>query len=551
MRAAAVAWSLLILLLSTTMLDQAQARTLRWTMASDAAGVDPHMAADNATTLLVHQIYEGLSRFDENHVPVPHLARGWSVDETGLTWRFFLRTGIRFHDGRRLRADDVVFSIQRARAELSTWTADLSHVEEVVASNDLVVKMVTSRPDALLPARLAAVKIVSRDWVIEQERAVGLLDPGYPGDEALPSWQAMNSANGTGPYKLIDRVPGKLTALVASPTYWGATPENGSAFKRLEFHPLASAESRMAALGDGSVDLVLDPLADAIDTLKGRRTTRTVNSERAVSVLLGFNVSPTDDDGDSQASANPFADKRVRQAIALAVDAEAMRNVILKRRSLPSAMPVAPNVFGWSEELDSRQGVDLDLAKELLAEAGYADGFSPTLHCPMNGYLGHEAICRAIVGMLAQVDISVTLQRRSLDDHLATLRDDKPTFYLLPWSTTTFDSRQALESLYHSADGTYGTSNFTGFADADLDVRIKALSATFDRAEAEKDVIAAWQEATDALIYVPLHHQIDTWVARRAFRVDADGAGLPAFSDAKFTSPSADLEEAGIPPTGP
>lgn len=547
----AVAWPLLVFSLIAVLPVTAQARTLRWTMASDAAGVDPHMAADSATAMLVHQIYEGLSRFDENHVPVPHLARGWSVDDSGLIWRFFLRTGVRFHDGRRLGADDVVFSIQRARAELTAWAADLGHIEQVSTSNDLVVKITTKRPDALLPARLAAVKIVSRDWVIEQERAIGLLEPGDPGDGPRPSWQAIDSANGTGPYKLADRVPGKLTALVASPNYWGRQAGDGSAFKRLEFRPLADAKSRMAALGSGSVDLVMDPLAEAIDRLKAPPATRRVTSERAVSLLLGFNVSVPDHPGDPESTGNPFAERRVRQAIALAVDAEAIRNVILKGRSLPSAMPVAPNVLGWSKTLDSRQGVDLERAKDLLAEAGYGQGFSTKLYCPENGYLGHEAICRAIVGMLALIDISVSLQRRPLDSHLDSLRTDRPAFYLLPWSTTTFDSRQALESLYHSAQGTYGTWNFTGYRNGELDTRIQALSATFDRDAAEAGAIDVWQEATEALIYVPLHHQIETWVSRRAFKVDADGAGLPAFSDAGFASPAADLEEAGIPPTGP
>ncbi len=551
MSRAAALWPLLVLWIFAGHLGQADARTLRWTMASDAASVDPHMAADSATAMLVHQIYEGLSRFNEDHVPVPHLARGWSVDDSGLVWRFFLRTGVRFHDGRRLGADDVVFSIQRARTELTPRTADLSHIDKVVASNDLVVKIVTQRPDALLPARLTAVKIVSRDWVIEQERAIGLLEPGSLEDAALPSWQAVDSANGTGPYKLADRVPGKMTALVASPNYWGWEDGNGSAFKRLEFRPLADAKSRMAALSSGSVDLVVDPLADAIDRLKAPPSIRRVNSERAVSLLLGFNISSSDYYGDPEARANPFADKKVRQAIALAVDAEAIRNVILKGRSLPSAMPVARNVLGWSEELDSRQGVDLERAKDLLSEAGYGEGFSAKLHCPEDGYLGNEAICRAIVGMLGLVDVSVTLQRRPLTEHLTNLRNTQPDFFLLPWSTTTFDSRQALESLYHSSQETYGKANFTGFANPDLDARIQALSATFDREAAAADAIDVWQTATDALIYVPLHHQIETWVSRRAFKVGADGAGLPAFSTAGFASPVADLEEAGIPPTGP
>ncbi|MEM8915176.1 MAG: ABC transporter substrate-binding protein [Pseudomonadota bacterium] len=532
---------------------EVEARTLRWAAASDAVSLDPHTADDESARALIYQIYEGLTRIDENRQPKPLLARGWTVDETGLTWRFFLRAGVRFQDGRRLRADDVVFSLERALALESPLAVDFRHVSEVSEANDLVVKIVTSRPDALLPARLASVMVVSRDWLIENDLAAKKAaqhgaTADVPGDT---NWRPDNVANGTGPYKLVDRLVGISTTLVVNPDYWATPDARPPELRQIEFLPMPMRTDRAWALDSGKLDMVFDP-AGAEDKIQDRKPfARVVDGETAQTLLLGFNTKSHIEDGPYGAVQNPFVDPLVRRAIAKTVDAEAIRNVILGGKSLPSGLPIAPEVIGWADDLDQRLSVDLEGATELLAEAGYEAGFATTLHCPAEGYQGSDAICLAIMGMMAQVGIDVTIRRRPMDDHFALLREGRASFFLLPWSTTTFDSRQALEALYHTADGTYGGVNFSGHSDADLDHLIRQLGATFDADQAQELMADAWSRVLDDMVYVPLHHQINSWLVRKAFRVDADSTGLPFFTQAGYVTPAIGLDEIGLPPTGP
>lgn len=543
-----------------------EARTLRWSAERDAESLDPHHIGDATAETLIHQIYQGLSQLDEDHQPAPQLARGWSVSKNGRVWRFFLHSGVRFHDGRRLRADDVVFSIRRAARAPSSLVRDLRHIAVVTAANDLVVKITTRRPDALLPARLARVMIMSRDWVAAQSLATGRVPepeteteieretrPKISLDPISPiAWQAVNQANGTGPYKLVERYPGWKTELVANPDYWDSPNVVDPAFKRLVFLPIADSERRLDALSNGDIDLVLDP---PVGALKKRLISRpglgAIDTVQPHSLMIGFDIAALDHEWDNISGANPFADKRVRQAIAMAVDAEAIRNVILRGRSLPSAMPVPPYVEGWSKKLGTPLAIDLEAAKVLLTEAGYGEGFSVTLHCPGDGYLGSKAICRAIVGMLGQVGIMVSVERQPIDRHMAVLNERLSAFFLLPWQSPTYDSRQALAGLYHTADGSHGDANFSGYSDQSLDAMIDRLNRSFEHDEAVNLMGKAWTQAMEPMVYVPLHHQIDTWVARRAFFIHADGAGLPDFSMADFAQPATGLEEAGVPHTGP
>ena len=543
----------MLALLSLWAAGGAEARSLRYAMKEEAQSLDPHFAHGEAAQVLIHMLYQGLTRLDETHRPRPLLALGWSAAEGSTLWRFYLREDVRFHDGRGLRADDVVFSVRRAAAESAPRAADLSHIAEISAQDERTVVVRTSRPDTLLPARLAWVPIMSRDWVVEQSRAHGVLSAESWDPTEAKTWHTDAAANGTGPYKLVSRHPGARTELVANPDYWRQrTDPRPLAFKSLIFLPLFDDRARLDALRRGAVDIVLDPPLGALeDDTFDRGAIRTARVERPESLLIGFDLRPGDHAWDDVSGANPFADVRVRQAVALSVDAEAMRKVFFAGGSLTSAMPVPPAVKGWSEELDPRPIPDLEKATALLADAGYPEGFSITLHCPDNGFPAIGATCRAMAAMLGQIGIETRTRSRPIERHLALLREGLSAFYLLPWTAAAYDSRQTLEALYHSEGGGYGAANHAGFSDELLDSMIETLSATSDRAEAARLLPEVWRQAMEPLVYVPLHHRADRWVSRRAFIVTPDGFGLPDFARADHLQPGAALEPDRPPATGP
>jgi peptide/nickel transport system substrate-binding protein len=205
---------------------------------------------------------------------------------------------------------------------------------------------------------------------------------------------------------------------------------------------------------------------------------------------------------------NPLAELRVRQAINMTINREAIQRVVMRMQSVPAGAIVPPFVNGYSKALDALPRVDVAKAKALLAEAGYPNGFSISLHCPNDRYLNDEAICQAGVGMLGQIGIKVNLVSQSKSLHFPVIQKAEADFYLLGWGVPPYDSEYIFNYLYHTRTDKFGGWNATRYSNPEIDKLIEGLSAETDLAKRNAAIAKIWQQVAADQVYVALHHQV-------------------------------------------
>ena len=493
-----------VLLLSQSV----SAETLRWARAGDSLTLDPHAQNEGPTTTLAHQIMEPLVMRDMTGAIVPTLATEWGPSATDPTvWVFKLREGVTFHDGATFDSEDVVFSLNRAMTPDSDFKELLSSVKEVRATGAYTIEIVTNGPNPIMVNNLTNMFIMDKGWA-EANNAVKVQD--YEGGEDT---YAAKNANGTGPYKLVSREPDVRTVLTINEIYWGGN-DFPMQVTDIVYTPIQNAATRVAALLSGEVDFIQDVPVQDLDRVRSADglDVRTAPQNRVI--FFGLNVGDDDLMNDNVEGKNPLADVRVRNAISMAVNRKAIKQVVMRGQSQPAGMIAPPFVNGWTAELDSSSKTDVEAAKALMTEAGYADGFSIQLDCPNDRYINDEAICQAAVGMLAQIGITVNLDAKPKAQHFPLVRNQQTDFYLLGWGVPTYDSEYIFNFLVHSIDDKYGSWNGTRYSNPELDMKIEALASETDLPKRNAMIAEIWQVVQDETLYVPIHHQVLNWGMR-------------------------------------
>ena len=192
----------------------------------------------------------------------------------------------------------------------------------------------------------------------------------------------------------------------------------------------------------------------------------------------------------------------------IALNRDAIRQVVMREQSQPAGVIMPPFVNGWTEDLDKYPEPDLAKAKALMEEAGYGDGFSVTLNCPNDRYINDEAICQAAVGMFGQIGIKVSLDAKTKAQHFPLIQKKETDFYMLGWGVPTFDSEYIFNFLVHSTDEKYGSWNATRYSNAALDDQIKSLASETDLEKRNASIAEIWETVQDEIIYLPIHHQV-------------------------------------------
>ncbi|MEN0041233.1 MAG: ABC transporter substrate-binding protein [Pseudomonadota bacterium] len=483
----------------------ASAETLRWAAAGDSLTLDPHAQNEGPTHTLAHQIYETLVVRDMEAKMVPGLATEWAPDpENPNLWRFKLREGVTFHDGSEFDSEDVVFSLNRAMTPDSDMKELLASVKEIRADGKFGIIIETNGPNPIMPANLTNTFIMDKTWS-EANNAVKVQDV-----EGGETTFATTATNGTGPFTLVSREQDAKTVLAAYDGYWGKG-EFPLDVTRIEYTPIQNAATRVAAFLSGEVDIIQDvPVqdlarADSADGLK------VVTAPQNRVIFFGMNQGDTDLKSDNIEGKNPFADKKVRQAMNMAINRDAIRQVVMRGQSQPAGMIAPPFVNGWTEEMDAMPATDLEQAKGLLKEAGYGDGFSVTLNCPNDRYINDEAICQAVVGMMGQIGITVNLDALPKAQHFPLINNLETDFYMLGWGVPTFDSEYVFNFLVHTKGEKYGSWNGTRYSNAELDPKIQALASETDLDKRNAMIAEIWAQVQDDVLYLPVHHQVLNW----------------------------------------
>ncbi|WP_375573552.1 ABC transporter substrate-binding protein [Ahrensia marina] len=517
-----------VLMGATMLAGAANAETLRWARVGDSLTLDPHAQNEGPTHTLAHQIYEPLLQRDMAGDIIPALATSWAPLESDPNiWEFTLREGVTYHDGAEFNADDVVFSINRARTETSAMKELLASLAEVIKVDDYTVHFRTEGPNPLFPNNLTNLFMMDQGWA-EANDVVAVQDIAN-GEDSF----AARNANGTGAFSLTSREPEVRTVLTANPDYWGIG-EFPLEVSEIIYTPIQNQATRVAALLSGEVDLIQDIPVQDLDRVGSTDGLKVVTAPQNRVIFLGMQQGEDDLDTDSVEGANPFADVRVRQAVNTAVNRDAIQQVVMRGQSAPTGVIMPPFVNGWTEELDAAPETDVEAARALMAEAGYEDGFEIIFNCPNDRYINDEAICQAVVGMLAQIGITANLEAQTRANHFPLIQNQETEFYLLGWGVPTFDSEYVFNFLVHSTEGDYGSWNNTGYSNPEVDEMIVSLASETDLEARNATIGEIWAQVQEDVLYIPIHNQVLNWGMRENIDFPVQPEDQPHFKFLTF-----------------
>ena len=507
------------------------AETVRWARSSDPATLDPHAVNLNTNVTLLHQVYEPLVLRTADGKLQPGLATAWKISADPTVWEFKLRPGVKFHDGATLSADDVVFSIQRAKTATSAWKTLLTPVVEVRRVDALTAQIKTSGPNLVLPNTLTNLFIVNAAWAkahqSEQPQDVSGKDENF----------ATRNENGTGPYQLVSREPDTRTVFKQFPGYWGKG-QVPLEVTEIVYLPIKSPATRIAALLSGEVDFVQDVPAQDVARLKADAGLRVTEGLENRTIYLGLNVGAKELKYSDVKGKNPLADARVREAFGLAIDREALRTAVMRGLSVPAGIITPQFVHGYEKAFDTWPKPDVAQAKKLLADAGYPSGFGITLHCPNNRYVNDEAICTAVSGFLARIGVKASVAARPIAQHATAINQADTDFYLYGWAAPTFDSAYIFDYLVHTRgkDGR-GSANAIGYSNAETDAKIASLATEGDAKKRDATIHSIWQTVQKEGFYLPLHHQVLDYAMQRKLDIPVNPEDAIFFKNVKVAAP--------------
>ncbi len=506
MRAKLLFGSLVLLLLACL---PANAATFRWTSQGDILTLDPHAQNEGLTITVLNQVYEELVRRDRDFKLAPELALSWS-NTSPTVWRFKLRPNVKFHDAAPFKGEDVAFSIERAMAPSSNFKSNVAGIKSVKSIDDLTVEITTDGPNPVLLEQLATVRIMNKAWSVknkvEQPQNFAQREETF----------AVRNANGTGPFMVKAREPDVKTVLTANGNWWGKRETNVT---EVVYRPIKSDATRIAALISGEVDFVLDPPPQDIPRLTSTPGVSILQGRENRVIFLGFDQFRDELLYSNVKGKNPFKDLRVRQAVYLAIDVEAIRAKVLRGLAVTTGSLIAGQVNGYNAAADKRLPHDPARAKQLLAEAGYPSGFQVTLDCPNNRYIQDEQVCQAIASMLAKVGITLRIDALPRAQYFPKIQKGDTSFYMLGILPTTHDAWSSLFSIAHSVgkEGA-GDWNFGRYSNPKMDALIDAIRVEMNPANRNQLIEQALLLHNADVAHIPLYQQVTPWAMRSSVK---------------------------------
>ena len=487
----------------------AQAQEFRLAMSSPPSSMDPHFYNLFSNINVSDHMFETLVKMDPDSKPVAGLAESWRLVDD-LTWEFKLRRGVKFHNGSEFTAEDVSWSIDRPGL-IANSPGRFDTYTKAIVSKQIVdpytIRFKTASPYPLMLPDLTAVFMVSK------KATAGSLPQGLASEE-FASGKGMS---GTGPFKFVRFARDDRVELERFDGYWGSKP----AWSKVMLRFIAADPTRVAALLSGDVDAIENvPTPD----LKRIREDKNLNFFSKVSHrMIYFNLDQRDKtpfvfDADGKPlDKNPLKDARVRKAMSLAVNREAIKDRLMEGLSLPTANLVPPTLFGNNPNL--KPAYDADQAKKLLTEAGYPNGFSITFHGPNNRYVNDDQIMQTIAQMWARIGIKTRVDAMPLAVYFPRAGVSKKEFSvtLVGWGAQTGEASSPLRSLLacENKEKGLGGFNYPSYCNPKMDALLEEGLRTVD----DKKRLALFQDAVkiavDDAALVPIHHQVTTWAAKR------------------------------------
>jgi peptide/nickel transport system substrate-binding protein len=494
------AWAICIALATP-----AQAQTLHWAAQNDILTLDPHSQNHATTNAILMHAYEGLTRYGPNYEVQPALATKWTfISPTQV--RFELRKGVKFQDGTPFTADDVLFSFDRIRQPQGTMQIYVTGINQIKKIDDHTIDMILAAPNPILLRNIIDFRIMSKAWC-EKNHSTNVQD--YKAKEEN---FASRNAMGTGAYRILSWQPEQRILMARNDAWWDKPTGNVA---QVVYTPIKSDATRVAALLSGDVDMLTDVPTQDIDRLREDKRLKVIDGTEVRTIYLAPDIGSAELKHSNVKGKNPFADKRVRQALSMAIDREAIKRNIMRGMSVPAGIMVAPGVNGNSKDIDVPTKANPTAAKKLLADAGYPNGFQVSLNCPNNRYVNDEKICQAIAAMWARVGVKVDLVAENMATFIQKVQNFDSSLYLLGWGVATYDAQYTLQSLIHTrTKGADGNFNFSRISDPVVDKLVDEMKSETDVAKRNQMIKEALIRTRDEVLTIPLHHQVRPWVMK-------------------------------------
>ena len=449
--------------------------------------MNPHGDDSDAGLSYFSNFFDGLlQRKGAEGVLVPALAVKWEHPDL-LTWRFYLRKGVKFHNGNAFNAADVKFSFERlSNPEVSEFTNTGKQIESVTVVDDYTVDIRTKQP---IP------------WFANNMHQVFIMDK--ESTESRDDGDVMVKPIGTGAYKFVEWVKGSYIKMEANEDYWEGAPP----VSKVEIRPITESSTRFAALVSGQVDIVTGVPVELFDKVVKNPKLEVVSRPARRSIFLGLSNKP----------GTPPADIRVRKAMYMAINEDEIIEKIMRGHATPAAQIPDPPTIGYNPDI-KRLPYDPDMAKKLLKEAGYENGFDITLTGPNDRYVQDAKIAEAVARYLAKVGIRAKLDVKPKSVFFPEVTKGILEFYLIGWFDGTFDMGRTYFKLAHSRDEEKGFGVFNGaaFSDPEVDKLLQSTADIVDPAERKATLQKLNKLATaDKIAWIPLHYQEDLYAIQK------------------------------------
>ncbi len=404
-----------------------------------------------------------------------------------LTWKFYLRKGVKFHNGNPFTAEDVKFSFERlSNPEVSEFINTGKSIASIDIIDDYTVVIKTKEPIQWFANNLHQIYMMDKESTEARDQAEVGVKP-----------------IGTGAYKFVEWVKGSYLKMAANEDYWeGALP-----IKNVELRAITESSTRFAALVSGQADLVsgvpVELYKKVIQNPKLEVITRA--ARRAIFLALG------------NKPGSPTADIRVRKAMYMAINEDEIIEKIMRGHAAPAAQVPDPATIGYNPDI-KRLAYNPEMARKLLKEAGYEKGFEITLAGPNDRYVQDEKIAEAVVKYLAKVGIKANLDVKPKSIFFPEVNQGKYDFYLIGWFDGAFDMARTYFKLIHTRDAErgFGAWNGTRFSDVSMDILLESTAGIVDQGKRLQVIQDLNKMAmVDKIAWIPLHYQQDMYAIQK------------------------------------
>lgn len=482
-----------LLFLASSALAQTQGGTLTAAWAQDPVGLDPHITSAYSSFQILENVLDTLVTLDEEQNVVPSLAESWRVSADGLTWTFNLRDGVMFSNGRELTADDVVYTYERMlNPETGSGNAYLlAGVIDVDAPDASTVTMTLDAPNPGLLGKLAI------------NKAVGII-----ARESVEDGTINTRPIGTGPFMISDFQPGTRLLLERNPNYW----QDGLPYlDAVDVRIIPDESVRRTALVSGDVDWSISVPAQSVSELEGRDDVIVDSVPAGAYWYIGLNTEEP-----------PFDDVRVRQAIAYAINRDNLAMAGAFGNAQPTQDPI-PSSSTWDFGYAPYEQ-DLDQARALLAEAGYADGFEMEI-MPTTQYEESVRMAQVIQANLGQLGITASINTLEWAEWLETQGRGEYDTYVCSWNGLVDP-----DDFFYAQHKTGEVFNFTGYSNPTVDELLEQGRTTQDPA-ARREIYAEINRAiVDDAPYIYIYNPLNI----NAYRTNVQGYSARADQAVRF-----------------